>query len=58
MENNNILNLKPDLIHKILNDPSLNSKQDVKDISEVCRAFRDCKEVPKWTITTYVPPNI
>ena len=53
-----MLNLNLDLKRKILNDPSLDSKQDVKNISEVCRAFRDCKEVPKWDIRTNVLPNI
>ena len=50
--------LTPDLTHKILNDPSLQSKQDVQNIREVSRSFRDCKVVPKWQIRTNVPPNI
>ena len=50
--------LTPDLTHKILNDPSLQSKQDVQNISAVCKAFRAVKDVPTWRITHNVPLNI
>ena len=50
--------LTPDLTHKILNDPSLKSKQDVKNISKVSRAFRDCKDIPKWRVFANVPRSI
>ena len=58
MQHSIINTLSPDLTHKILNDPSLQSKQDVQNISAVCKAFRAVKDVPTWRITHNVPLNI
>ena len=58
MEHSKMNALSTDLIHRVLNDPSLQSKQDVQNISAVCKAFRAVKDVPTWRITHNVPLNI
>ena len=58
MEHSKMNALSTDLIHRVLNDPSLQSKQDVQNISSVCKAFRAVKDVPTWCITHNVPLNI
>ena len=58
MEHSKMNALSTDLIHRVLNDPSLQSKQDVQNINAVCKAFRAVKDVPTWRITHNVPLNI
>ena len=58
MEHSKMNALSTDLIHRVLNDPSLQSKQDVQNISAVCTAFKENKDVPKWRMPTNVPRSI
>ena len=58
MQNSHLYELTSDLKDKILNDPILKSKKDVQNISAVCRAFKEIKNVPKWHIREDPPIDI